>query len=111
MFVAYKNEHNHLFILHIIQHNLSYIIIIIINCHKFTKVLIKMASCHSIIILMVTIIFAFCFTSNVEGRLRGNTFNNIYQSLSTNSNVDGGTKWAVLIAGSNGYENYRHQVP
>lgn len=27
-----------------------------------------------------------------------------------NDDVTSGTRWAVLIAGSNGYWNYRHQV-
>ncbi|KAL9255302.1 Vacuolar-processing enzyme-like protein [Drosera capensis] len=29
---------------------------------------------------------------------------------SVTKNVQGGTKWAVLVAGSKGYENYRHQA-
>ena len=52
--------------------------------------------------LRVTLLaFTLALSSIVEGRFTSEMLN--YPS-------DGGTKWAVLIAGSLGYENYRHQV-
>ncbi|XP_057524189.1 vacuolar-processing enzyme-like [Amaranthus tricolor] len=52
--------------------------------------------------LRVTLLaFTLALSSIVEGRFTSEMLN--YPS-------DGGTKWAVLIAGSLGYENYRHQA-
>lgn len=35
---------------------------------------------------------------------------NLERFLNTDTHQDGGKKWVLLVAGSNGWENYRHQV-
>lgn len=42
-------------------------------------------------------------------RLTQDTFNSAFETSSNSYGVQG-TNWAVLIAGSQGYGNYRHQV-
>ncbi|KAL2940187.1 Vacuolar-processing enzyme [Bienertia sinuspersici] len=57
--------------------------------------------------------FALLLLSIVEGRLTSKIFNKyseITSSVSDGNDSVEGTKWAVLVAGSNGYENYRHQA-
>ncbi|KMT17971.1 hypothetical protein BVRB_2g033170 [Beta vulgaris subsp. vulgaris] len=62
-------------------------------------------------ILMATIALALFFSLFVEGRLTHQMFNKFSELSSTSEAVHHpGTKWAVLVAGSNGYENYRHQA-
>ncbi|GAB2217733.1 hypothetical protein Drorol1_Dr00000941 [Drosera rotundifolia] len=40
----------------------------------------------------------------------GLTSESVFESFGSKPSRNGGTKWAVLIAGSNGYYNYRHQA-
>ncbi|KAJ8445823.1 hypothetical protein Cgig2_027904 [Carnegiea gigantea] len=46
----------------------------------------------------------------VQGRLTKEALATAFGSSSSTSNLDQGTKWAVLVAGSRGYGNYRHQA-
>uniref|UniRef100_A0A803NAK2 Uncharacterized protein n=1 Tax=Chenopodium quinoa TaxID=63459 RepID=A0A803NAK2_CHEQI len=69
-------------------------------------------SCHLMIIQLTVIIFALFFSLSVECRLTSKVFDDLSLDSSNNSDVflNGGEKWAILIAGSSGYENYRHQA-
>ncbi|XP_021739067.1 vacuolar-processing enzyme gamma-isozyme-like [Chenopodium quinoa] len=69
-------------------------------------------SCHLIIIQLKIIILALFFSLSVECRLISKVFDDLSLDSSNNSDVfyNGGEKWAILIAGSSGYENYRHQA-
>ena len=62
--------------------------------------------------LCFLVLFALVFTQHSESRLTQETFKNAFKNSPSNSNVDNddGTIWAVLVAGSKHYENYRHQV-
>ncbi|CAO2823711.1 unnamed protein product [Amaranthus hypochondriacus] len=58
------------------------------------------------------VLFALLFTQLCESRLTHETFKNAFKNNPSNSNVDNddGTIWAVLVAGSKSYKNYRHQA-
>ncbi|KAK9683855.1 hypothetical protein RND81_10G169400 [Saponaria officinalis] len=63
-------------------------------------------SSQNIIILIITMVITLMFSSSfVEGGLRSD----VLREFSDKTNVNG-TKWAVLIAGSSEFWNYRHQA-
>ena len=64
-----------------------------------------MAFQHSCILILLFPLL----TQLTQCRLTQDTFNTAFET-SSNSYGYEGTNWAVLIAGSQGYGNYRHQV-
>ena len=53
------------------------------------------------------------FTPNAYSRYTSKNLSKLADynlSLLSSSSIDEGTNWAVLVAGSRGYGNYRHQV-
>lgn len=68
---------------------------------------------HLILVMLMFVILRYC-----EGDLDGSRdlpgslsqLDSMEQSANEADKQVEGTTWAVLVAGSNGYENYRHQV-
>ena len=63
-------------------------------------------------IFAILIMFLSFFTQIATSRLTPQNFMTNSFGTSSSKSKDGveGTKWAVLVAGSRGFQNYRHQV-
>ncbi|KAK9742038.1 hypothetical protein RND81_03G144600 [Saponaria officinalis] len=63
--------------------------------------------------IILLFLISLLFTQISESRVTQETFNKAFGKSSKHtpsSSANDGTNWAVLVAGSNGYGNYRHQA-
>ncbi|MFS7924134.1 putative legumain protein [Helianthus anomalus] len=75
------------------------------NLIKFTTFLFNMANWN--IVFQLKLLLLIVFVVPYSKATRPSLF---HPFGSTNEPQDSSTTWAVLVAGSNGYENYRHQA-
>lgn len=69
---------------------------------------------HLILVIVMFVILPYCEADWDGSRARHGPFRQLDSMVQSATEAEelqvNGTSWAVLVAGSNGYQNYRHQV-